>query len=229
MTNATNTTPTHAALAAEAESRAAQNERIRAMMEEAEMKKAAEETDEAERRAAERGMEFEKGGRNIEAERRAALAMENRDPVTPEEITDAIATLARAMHSHCEPYTANGIEITNGMQFQQRMVVDNIVSNAAWLMKSATERLDEQYRKLDEAEAQFKGSDNEIFQINITLEQIERLNHDIIPTLGEYLPICRAAYRGIMGEDWKPKAKQGKAPKDQAIAALRERIAKARN
>lgn len=145
--------------------------------------------------------------------------------VDPEDIIDAMTTLAAAFYS---PSTscredANGDVPENDLEFQQRMMLGNVVGNANWMLESAVKFLNDNHKNLERKEDRFDGSDNAIEEIIKVQDRIEVAQTLQVPHCSEYLPITAAAYRAVIGEAWQKRAAQGKGEKEQKLAALKAR------
>lgn len=144
--------------------------------------------------------------------------------IDPEDIIDAMTTLAAAFYSPTAGYEERGGRVLdNDLDFQQRMLLGNVVGNASWMLEAAVKFLHNSHRSLDRKERVFDGSDNAINEIVSIQDRIEVAQTLQIPHLSEYLPLVAAAYRGVTGETWKPRASQGKDEREQKLAALKER------
>lgn len=179
------------------------------------------------------GQEFEHSDRKVEAGRVAAdhYQAKKEAGVSPDDLAEAVATIAAAFYAPGDHYQdqEGEYQVYNDLDFQQRSALGNIVSNAVWMLNSAAERLTKLYTELDTAEATFKGSDGEIYEMNRILDQIDRAKMTQVPNCAEYIGIVKGAYLGVRGEDWKPFVKKGKDPKAQSKEAVLERIKKARS
>jgi len=170
--------------------------------------------------------------RRVDLEELAAdLYQEKKDRgVDPEDLIDAMATIAAAFYSPtavgAKDYS--GETMDNDLQFQQRMALGNVVGNANWMAESAVKFLRDNDNRLAKQERYFDGSDNAIDQIIQTQDRIEVAKTLQVPHCAEYLQIVAAAYRGVIGESWKPRAKQGAGEREQRLAALKERTQRLR-
>ena len=176
--------------------------------------------------------EFDDNTRRVELERIAADTYQKRceTGVSEELLTKAIATIAAAFYEMGTPYEdRDGVtQSYNDLDFQQKSALSNICNNSNWMMSSSAERITKLFTEMDQLEATFRGSDNEIFQMNRCAEQIERLKGVQIPTLRKYGAITKAAYLGVRGEQWKPYAKSKTSPQEQSKQALLERVRRLR-
>ena len=176
--------------------------------------------------------EFDQITRRVDLERIAADTYQKRceTGVSEELLAKAIATVAAAFYEMGTPYEdRDGVTQTyNDLDFQQKSALSNICNNSNWMMSSSAERITKLFTEMDQLEATFTGSDNEIFQMNRCAENIERLKGVQIPTLRKYGAITKAAFFGIRGEQWKPYAKSKTSPQEQGKQALLERVRRLR-
>jgi len=176
--------------------------------------------------------EFDDNKRRVDLERIAADTYQRRceTGVSEELLTKAIATIAAAFYEMGTPYEdRDGVtQSYNDLDFQQKSALSNICNNSNWMMSSSAERITKLFTEMDQLEATFRGSDNEIFQMNRCAEQIERLKGVQMPTLRKYGAITKAAYLGVRGEQWKPYAKSKTSPQEQSKQALLERVRRLR-
>jgi hypothetical protein len=176
--------------------------------------------------------EFDDTTRRVDLELLAADTYQKRcdTGVSEELLTKAIAIIAAAFYEMGTPHEDHdgATQVYNDLDFQQKSALSNICNNSNWMMSSSAERITKLFTQMDQLEATFKGSDNEIFQMNRCAEQIERLKGVQIPTLRKYGAITKAAYLGVRGEQWKPYAKSKTTPQEQSKQALLERVRRLR-
>lgn len=164
--------------------------------------------------------------RRVDLEELAADQYEEKKErgVDPEDIIDAMTTIAAAFYSPSSGHeNIYGDVPDNDLEFQQRMALGNVVGNANWLLESAVKFLRDNHKNLERKDKNFDGSDNAIEQMTRLQDRIEVAQTLQVPHCSEYLPIVAAAYRGVLGEAWQPRAPKGRDERDQKIAAIRER------
>lgn len=150
------------------------------------------------------------------------------EAISDTDLTRAIATIAGAFYEPMDGYDdAEGNHIANAHHYQQKMALDNIVSNAMYMLKGALERRDALDKKL-EALASEEESTGPVNTINNTLDMLERMEMQQIPNLVSYVQVVKAAYYGCRGEQWKPYVKQGATATTQDMKAARARLAEFR-
>lgn len=170
--------------------------------------------------------------RNVPLEHWAAQEFERaiEEPTTHQELVSAIAMLASAFYEPMDGYDdAEGNHINNAHHYQQKMMLDNIVSNAVYMLEGALKRRNDLDKKLDEIAEMGNESTAPINTINNTIEMLERMETQQIPNLISYVQIVKAAYYGCRGEQWKPYAKRGNTESDQGRKAAMARLEAYRN
>jgi hypothetical protein len=176
--------------------------------------------------------EFDDTKRRIDLEQLAADEYQKHkdNGVSDRLLVRAMAVIAAAFYEPGNPYEdRDGVtHVYNDLDFQQKSALGNMCNNARWLMDSAAQRVTELYTQLDQQEAVFDGSDNAIYAINRTLDQIDRCTNTQIPTLRKYGPVTRAAYYAIRGEHWTPPVKKGQSAAELNKSATLERLRRAR-
>lgn len=176
--------------------------------------------------------EFDDTSRRLNVEVTAADAYQRHcdKGVSPEELAEAVAIIAASFYeSGASHEDHNGlVTTTNDLEFQQKSALGNLCNNSNWMMDGAADRITKLFTQMDQLEATFRGSDNEVYSLNRVATDIERLKGVQIPTLREYGAIIKAAYLGIRGEQWKPYVKSGISPKAQSKNAILERVRKLR-
>tara|TARA_R110001632_G_scaffold133326_1_gene247851 strand:- start:216 stop:881 length:666 start_codon:yes stop_codon:yes gene_type:complete len=176
--------------------------------------------------------EFDDTSRRLNVEVTAADAYQRHcdKGVSPDELAEAIAIIAASFYEAGTSHEDhNGlVTTTNDLDFQQKSALGNLCNNSNWMMDGAADRITKLFTQMDQLEATFRGSDNEVYSLNRVATDIERLKGVQIPTLREYGAIIKAAYLGIRGEQWRPYVKAGTSPKVQSKNALLERVRKLR-
>lgn len=170
--------------------------------------------------------------RNVPLEHWAAQEFERaiEEPTTDKEIVSALAMLAAAFYEPMDGYDdAEGNHINNAHHYQQKMMLDNIVSNAVYMLEGALKRRNDLDKKLEEIARMGDESTAPINTINNTIEMLERMETQQIPNLISYVQIVKAAYYGCRGEQWKPYAKRGNTESDQGRKAAMARLEAYRN
>ena len=139
-------------------------------------------------------------------------------------VAEALGAIAAYFYAAGAPSDDEG-NVYNDLAFQQRGMLGNLCNNAKWMLENAIQHQRELFTKLDEIEATYDGG--EIANRNMTrvLDQLERCKTTQIPACEEWFAVTKAAYAGIVGEEWKPFAKQGKPAVKQDADAIRARIA----
>ena len=149
---------------------------------------------------------------------------------TDHELVAAIATLASAFYEPMDGYTdADGNHINNAHHYQQKLMLDNIVSNAVYMLDGALKRRNDLDKKLEEIARMGDESTAPINTINNTIDMLERMETQQIPNLIAYVQTVKAAYYGCRGEQWKPYAKRGDSADTQDKRAAMARLEAYRN
>jgi len=151
------------------------------------------------------------------------------EPTTDRELVSAIATLASAFYETMDGYDdADGNHINNAHHYQQKMMLDNIVSNAVYMLEGALKRRDTLDETLKKIESLGENSTAPINTIDNTIDMLKRMEKQQIPNLIAYVQTVKAAYYGCRGEHWKPYVKNGADAKSQDRKAALAKIAEYR-